>query len=67
MVRDPGRGVLTPVLACRSCKAPVYFGYGTSGRRTPFNLDDNHQPTRVSHFTTCSDPKRWSKKQKGAA
>ncbi len=63
-VTDPKTGRMTLVLACRSCMAPVWFGFTATGKRCPYNVVDG-QPTEVSHFTTCNDPQRWSRK--GAA
>ena len=62
MVRDPLRDVLCPVLPCRSCQKPVYFGYSDKGKRTPFELDEAGLPTRTNHFSTCPDRNLWRKK-----
>lgn len=61
VVTDPKTGVSAHVTECRSCQAPVYWGFTTKGKRCPMNVVDG-EATDVSHFTTCNDPKRWSKK-----
>ena len=63
MVRDPRRDVLCPILPCRSCAQPVYFGFSELGKRVPFEIDEAGEPTRVNHFSKCPDGKRWRKKR----
>lgn len=43
---------------CRSCDAPVVWGYTKEGRPCPLDPD-----TGLSHYLTCDDPERWSKKK----
>ena len=59
-VRDPVRGVLAPVLPCRVCQKPVYFGWTAKGKRNPYDVDEEGEPTRVSHFTTCAEVRTWT-------
>lgn len=61
-VYDAARQVTTPVLACRSCGKPVYFSFTGAGKRAPFDVDSDGNPSRVIHFTTCPDAKRWTKR-----
>lgn len=44
---DPGK--------CRSCGAPVIWGYTKAGKRCPFD------PDGTSHFATCPQAKTWTK------
>ncbi len=48
---------------CRSCGAPVMWGKTKSGKWCPFDVQ-NGEKTEVSHFTTCPDASKWSKKAK---
>lgn len=63
MVRDPARKVFTQVLACRSCGKPCYFSLTSGGKRAPFEIDADGEPTRTLHFTTCPDARRWSNRR----
>lgn len=52
-----------PVARCNSCQAPIWWGETAAGKRCPFNWDlVTATPTNESHFRTCKDAKRWSKK-----
>lgn len=62
-VYDPTRRVYTPVLACRSCGKPVYFGLTSGAKRAPFEVDDQGAPTRTLHFINCPDARRWSNRR----
>lgn len=53
-----------PVTACRSCGAAIYFAQTKNHRLGPFDMVGD-TPTDVSHFKTCNDPKRFSRKPKG--
>jgi len=64
VIYDPAVKVHTAVLPCRSCQQLVYFSLANSGKRTPFEVDDQGQPTRVNHFTTCPQAKTWSQRSK---
>jgi hypothetical protein len=46
---------------CRSCGAAVWWGKTAGGKWNPFDVQDGER-TRVTHFSTCPDAKRWSKK-----
>jgi hypothetical protein len=59
-VFDEVRGVRTSVLACRVCGKPVYFSVTQAGKRCPYDVDDDGQATRTSHFTTCVNVRRWT-------
>ena len=49
------------VVQCKSCHASVWWGSTRSGAQCPFDvLEGRH--TRVSHFATCPDARRWSKR-----
>ena len=61
-VYDPNRRIHTPVLACRSCQKPVYFGLTSGGKRAPFEIE-NGEPTRTLHFINCPDVRRWSNRR----
>ena len=63
-VTDPKSGVTAAVHECRSCHAPVYWGFTEKGKRCPYDVVDG-TATRTSHFTTCPQAQAWSKK--GAA
>jgi hypothetical protein len=62
IVTDPRTGRRALIMACRSCNKPVYWGYTAKGKRCPYDVTEDGEPTEVSHFTTCNDPKRWSKR-----
>lgn len=54
---------------CRACDAPIVFFKTASGRAIPIDAatvkpgDQLYDPGRhVSHFKTCTDPKRFSRK-----
>jgi len=46
---------------CRSCGALIWWGLSKAGKPCPFNVVDGER-TEVSHFTTCPDASRWSKR-----
>lgn len=64
-ILDPARRVHTTVLPCRSCKKPIYFSLNEKGKRTPYEVDAEGQPTRINHFLACPDRRRWKKTQAG--
>lgn len=49
------------VSQCRSCGAAIWWGETQNGKRCPYDIV-NDEPTRQSHFGTCPDAKRWTKK-----
>jgi len=62
-VYDPTRRVYTPVLKCRSCNQPLYFGLTSGAKRAPFEVDEKGEPTRTLHFINCPDARRWSNRR----
>lgn len=48
----------TPAVGCRACGARIQFVETDKGRRMPVNTDG------TSHFATCSDPKRFRKRDR---
>lgn len=62
---DPRTGRAALVQACRSCNKPVYFGFTKAGKRCPYDVTPEGEPTETSHFTTCTEPGKWSRKGKG--
>lgn len=46
---------------CRSCGAAIWWGETRTGKLCPFDIV-NDEPTQESHFKTCTDAQRWSKK-----
>jgi len=46
---------------CRSCGAEMVWGKTAAGKACPFDVIDG-KPTHISHFSTCPDAKRWSKR-----
>jgi hypothetical protein len=61
-VRDPKTDRLTLVQACRVCRRPVYFGYTAKGKRCPYDVTEDGEPTEVSHFTSCPNVREWTKR-----
>jgi hypothetical protein len=60
----------TSPLRCRACGAPIVFVETDKGRRMP--VDTVGEKRGQSHFASCSDPKRFRKRdrvkdRKGAA
>jgi hypothetical protein len=63
---------LMDAVKCRSCGAPIWWGYTKTGKRCPFNVAlkgidrTTEQPvyemTEISHFTTCKDAKMWTRR-----
>ena len=45
---------------CKSCHARIVWGLTKNGKRAPFDLNG------MSHFTTCPDARKWTKKGKSA-
>ena len=62
-VFDPTRRVYTPVLKCRSCDKPVYFGLTSGAKRAPFEVAEDGTATRTLHFINCPDARRWSNRR----
>jgi hypothetical protein len=60
-VTDPKNGVTAVVTTCRSCRAPVYWGYTAKGKRCPYDVVDG-AATEISHFATCPQAKQWTKR-----
>jgi hypothetical protein len=59
---------LTRGIPCRACAATIYFLRTKKGHSIPVDIatvqpgDVDFDPARhVSHFATCSDPKRFRK------
>jgi hypothetical protein len=58
---------------CRACREPMYFITSENGRKVPVSceVDGSYPPDAqseglgVSHFGTCTEPNRFSKR--GAA
>jgi hypothetical protein len=59
-VRDPKTNVLTLVQPCKVCHRSIYFGYTAKGKRCPYDITDEGEPTEVSHFTTCPNIRDWT-------
>jgi hypothetical protein len=59
-VYDEVTQVTRPVMACRVCGKPVYFSLTAKGKRCPYDVDDDGQPTRTSHFTSCARVREWT-------
>jgi hypothetical protein len=59
-VRDPKTGRIALVQQCRVCHKPLYFGYTKLGKRCPYDITDEGEPTEISHFTTCARVKDWN-------
>lgn len=53
-----------PVVACRSCGAPIWWGKTAAGKRNPFDVHftASVERTAVTHFSTCPQAKSWSKR-----
>lgn len=47
---------------CRSCGAAIEWRLTPAGKRCPYDAG-----TETSHFGTCPDAKRWTKKPAAAA
>jgi hypothetical protein len=47
---------------CRSCNALVWWGTTASGKRCPYDYDDELHATATSHFATCPQARGWSKR-----
>lgn len=60
-VTDPKTGVTALVKPCKSCNAPVYWGFTAKGKRCPYDVVDG-EATEASHFTTCPQANGWSKR-----
>jgi hypothetical protein len=59
-VKDPETGRDALLQLCRVCFKQIYFGYTAKRRRCPYDVDENGEPTRVSHFTTCPNVRQWT-------
>lgn len=57
-IANPLTRVTTPVLPCRVCHQPVYFGFTAKGCRCPYDVVDG-EATTISHFTTCAKVDDW--------
>lgn len=57
-ITDPMSGLTSAVKSCKVCSQPIYFGFTEKGKRCPFDVVDGN-PTRTSHFTTCSQVARF--------
>lgn len=49
LIRDPGRGVLTPIERCKVCGHAVYRSLDGRGRQAKFNVGEFMTPTRDIH------------------
>lgn len=50
-----------PVVYCRSCGAEIWWGKTPKGNVNPFDVTGG-QRTNITHFSTCPDASRWSKR-----
>jgi predicted RNA-binding Zn-ribbon protein involved in translation (DUF1610 family) len=50
-----------PAAYCRSCGTEIWWGKTATGKRCPFDIVDGKH-TAISHFSTCPDAHRWSKR-----
>lgn len=55
---DPKSKLATQLKNCKVCDEPIYFGFTDKGKRNPYDVIDG-EPTRVSHFGTCSQVERF--------
>lgn len=46
---------------CRSCGQPIWWGRTAKGRTNPYDVHDAERAA-ISHFSTCPDAARWSKR-----
>jgi len=53
------------VIRCRSeaCRMPVYWSVTQLGKPCLFDVDEEGTATDVSHFKTCKEPKRFTRKK----
>jgi len=65
-VIDPRTGRAALIMPCRSCNRPVFFGLTAAGKRCPYDVVDG-EPTGESHFRTCTEPQKWSRKKGSVA
>jgi hypothetical protein len=59
-VKDPKTGRFALVQFCRVCFQAIYFGYTVNGKRCPYDLNEQGEPTEISHFTTCPKVREWT-------
>jgi hypothetical protein len=50
------------VVHCKSCGALIWWGYTPAGKANPFDVVDGAR-TAITHFSTCPDAPRWTKKR----
>jgi hypothetical protein len=67
VIYDPARRVHTEALPCRSCRTLVYFSFTSGGKRAPFEVDAEGNPTRTLHFLNCPDRERWTRHKRKPA
>jgi len=60
VVKDPLRDVYTSVTSCRSCGRKIYWSLTERGRRCPYDVGEQGEATRISHFATCPQAREWS-------
>jgi hypothetical protein len=58
-VVDPRTQKIALVKPCAVCRKPIYFGYTRAGKRCPYDVTEDGEPTEVSHFTTCPNIRQW--------
>jgi hypothetical protein len=51
----------TRVARCDECDAPIVWGRTANNKPCPYDADAQGNKTEVSHFSTCTNPKRFSK------
>lgn len=70
-MNDEARGRVLPgvsvppsvtIAYCRSCGKPIWWGRTRADKNCPFDVAQNGQPTMVTHFSTCPQARRWSKR-----
>jgi hypothetical protein len=49
------------VVHCCSCGAEMWWGRTVAGKLCPLDVVDGKH-TAISHFSTCTNPKRWSRR-----
>lgn len=53
---------------CRSCGAPIYWAETANKKLCPYNVardEDGNPAIGSSHFGTCPDSARWSRRRAG--
>jgi hypothetical protein len=61
-VTDPKTGVTARVAECKSCHQAIYWGYTAAGKRCPYDVSAEGEPTTSSHFASCPHAKQWTKR-----